>query len=52
MLNGFISFQAVGHCDGNDAQTELFKFYNVDQDGNISNQRFQRHDKDGIFMDV
>ena len=51
-LNGFISFQAVGHCDGNDAQTELFKFYNVGQDGEVSNLRLKRHFKDGKFVDI
>ena len=27
--------QAVGHCDGNHAQTELFKFTNMTKEGEI-----------------
>ena len=27
--------QAVGHCDGNHAQTELFKFTNMTKEGKI-----------------
>ena len=47
-----ISSQTVGHCDGNDAQTELFNIYDVGQDGKVSNQKLQRHFKNGTVVDL
>lgn len=44
--------QAVGHCDGNDAQTELFKIYDVGSDGAVSNLRLQHHFKNGTVVDI
>ena len=34
--------QAVGHCDGNSAKTELFRISHVDQFGQIVEQRLQK----------
>ena len=48
----FHPFQAVGHCDGNDAQTELFNIYDVDGDGKVISQKYQRHYKNGTIVDV
>ena len=46
------SSQAVGHCDGNDAQTELFQIYDVGPDGERANVRRQYHFKNGTVVDV
>ena len=34
--------QAVGHCDGNHAQTELFKFTNMTKEGKILETTYKR----------
>ena len=34
--------QAVGHCDGNHAQTELFKFTNMTEEGQILETTYRR----------
>ena len=34
--------QAVGHCDGNHAQTELFKFTNMTKEGEILETTYRR----------
>ena len=47
-----VFFQAVGHCNGNDAQTELFQIYDVGQDGERANVRHQYHFKNGTVVDV
>ena len=37
-----IESQAVGHCDGNHAQTELFKFTNTTKEGKILETTYRR----------
>ena len=48
----FFPYQAVGHCGGNDANTDLFKIYDIGQDGTVSNLRLQKHLKDGTIVDI
>jgi len=44
--------QTVGHCNGNDAQTEIFKISDVGQDCPVPNMRLQRHFKNGTIIDI
>ena len=52
LISFLSSSQAVGHCDGNDAQTELFQIYDVGPDGERANERRQYHFKNGTVVDV
>jgi len=42
--------QAVGHCNGNDANTELFKFLSTNLRGEILRVRLERQFRDGTVI--
>ena len=42
--------QAVGHCNGNTAKTELFKLYHTDGKGHVIEEWYERHFRNGTFI--
>ena len=44
--------QAVGHCDGNSAKTELFRISHLDQFGGIVKQNLQKMFNNGTTVFV
>ena len=42
--------QAVGHCDGNVAKTELFKIQHIDPNGKVAKTQFQKMFRNGTIV--
>ena len=42
--------QAVGHCNGKTAKTELFKLYHTDGKGRVIEEWYERHFRNGTVI--